>query len=164
MVSFFADVSSISPNPASLTLKKGPAISSSGRFRGQSYIFSIPEDITTSVVDGEAFFSNIEVYEGSYLEQTFTYSARNPNQKIILPNTGIDLDTLVVQVSPSINSNVRIKYEKHDNLFSQETGKVIDGKSNIYFLQEVTGEQYELIFGDGIFGKALEDGNIMGQL
>ena len=161
LVSFFADVSSISPNPASLTLKKGPAISSSGRFRGQSYIFSIPEDITRSVVDGEAFFSNIEVYEGSYLEQTFTYSARNPNQKIILPNTGIDLDTLVVQVSPSVNSNVRIKYERHDNLFNPETGKVIDGKSNIYFLQEVTGEQYELIFGDGIFGKALEDGNLV---
>ena len=99
-VSFFADVSSISPNPASLTLKKGPAISSSGRFRGQSYVFSIPEDITRSVVDGEAFFSDIEVYEGSYLEQTFTYSSRNPNQKFILPNTGIDLDTLIVKVKP----------------------------------------------------------------
>ena len=161
LVSFFADVSSISPNPSSLTLKKGPAISSSGRFRGQSYIFSIPEDITTSVVDGEAFFSDIEVYEGSYLEQVFAYSARNPNQKIILPNTGIDLDTLVVHVSPSINSNVKIKYERHDNLFDSETGKVINGKSNIYFLQEVAGEQYELIFGDGVFGRALEDGNLI---
>ena len=48
------------------------------------------------IVDGLAIFEDLEVYEGTLLEQTFTYSSRNPFQKFILPNTGIDLDTLVV--------------------------------------------------------------------
>ena len=160
-INFFADVSSISPNPANLTLKAGPVASSAGRFGGQSFIFSIPEDKTVPVVDGEATFRDLEIFEGSFLTQRFVYSSRNPNSKIILPNSGIDLDTLVVKVRPSVNSSIVIKYEKHDNLFDKDTGNVINGNSNVYFVQEAPSEQYELIFGDGIFGKALEDGNVI---
>ena len=161
LVNFFVDVSSISPNPSSIVLRKGPIVSSGGRFGGQSFIFSIPENKTTSVVDGEARFEDLEIFEGTLLEQNFVYSSRNPNQRIILPNTGIDLDTLVVKVSPSQDSSVAINYKRHDNLFDSDTGRVINGKSNIFFIQESEGEQYELIFGDGIFGKALNDGNVI---
>ena len=93
------------------------------------------------------------MYEGSLLDQTFTYSSRNPFQKFILPNTGIDLDTLIVKVKPSTDSTVSVKYERHDNLFDDDSGSVVTGDSNIFFLQEVSSEQYELIFGDGIFEK-----------
>ena len=161
LVNFFVDVSSISPNPSSIVLRKGPIVSSGGRFGGQSFIFSIPEDKTTSVVDGEARFEDLEIFEGTLLEQNFVYSSRNPNQRIILPNTGIDLDTLVVKVSPSEDSSISINYKRHDNLFDSDTGRVINGKSNIFFIQESEGEQYELIFGDGVFGKALNDGNVI---
>ena len=160
-INFFVDVSSISPNPASLSLGRGPVASSGGQFRGKSYIFSIPDDVTVPVSNGQATFNNLEIYEGTFLTNNYTYSSRNPNQRIILPNSGIDLDTLVVKVRPSIQSSVSIKYERHDNLFDNDTGRVINGKSNIYFIQEAPGEQYELIFGDGIFGRALEDGNII---
>ena len=40
-----------------------------------------------------------------------------------------------------------------DNLFN------IDSESKVYFLQEVADERYEIFFGDGIFGKKLEDSN-----
>ena len=160
-LNFNVDVSSITPSPASVTLKRGPVATSSSRFNNQSFVFSIPEDKTSSVVDGIADFVDLEVFEGTYLNQAFVYSSRNPNQKFILPNVGIDLDTLVVQVSPSSNSTINIKYEKHDNLFNSKTGRVIDGESNIFFVQEVESEQYELIFGDGVFGRALEDGNVV---
>ena len=40
------------------------------------------------------------------------HSTRNPFQKFILPNTGIDLDTLVVSVRPSVDSSVSTKYDK----------------------------------------------------
>ena len=160
-LNFNVDVSSITPSPASITLKRGPVATSSSRFNNQSFVFSIPEDKTSSVVDGIADFEDLEAFEGTYLNQAFVYSSRNPNQKFILPNVGIDLDTLVVQVSPSSNSTINIKYEKHDNLFNSKTGRVIDGESNIFFVQEVESEQYELIFGDGVFGRALEDGNVV---
>jgi hypothetical protein len=160
-ITFFADIGSISPTPASLILKKGPVASTGNQFGGQSFVFSIPEDKSVSVVDGLAIFEDLEVYEGTLLEQTFTYSSRNPFQKFILPNTGIDLDTLVVKVKPSASSTVSVKYQRHDNLFDNDSGQVINGNSNIFFLQEVESERYELIFGDDIFGKALQDGNVI---
>ena len=158
---FSVDVSSISPTPSSLTLKAGPVATSSGQFRGRSFVFSIPEDISTPVIDGVALFDEIEVYEGTLLENVFTFASRSPNQKFILPNTGIDLDTLVVNVSPSLDSTVSVKYERHDNLFDNDSNRVVNSGSNIFFLQEVSGEQYELIFGDGVFGKELQDGNVV---
>ena len=98
LVTFFADISSVSPSPANLTLKKGPVASTGNQFGGQSFVFGIPEDKTVSVIDGIASFDDIEVYEGSLLDQTFTYSSRNPFQKFILPNTGIDLDLSLIHI------------------------------------------------------------------
>ena len=160
-INFFVDISSVSPTPANLTLKAGPVASTSGQFNGQSFIFGIPEDKTVSVIDGIASFDDIEVFEGSYLSQSFVYSTRNPFQKFILPNSGIDLDSLVVTVRPSIDSSVSVTYSRQDNLFDSDTGSVISGTSNIYFIQEVESERYEIIFGDGVFGKQLQDGNII---
>ena len=164
-INFSVDLSSISPTPSSLTLKAGPVATSGGQFRGQSYVFSIPEDVTASVItDGDdkvAIFDDLEIYEGTMLENVFIYSSRNPNQKFILPNSGIDLDSLVVSVRPSADSSVSVKYTKQENLFTEDTNTVVNSNSNIYFVHEVTGEQYELIFGDGVFGKALEDGNVI---
>jgi len=160
-ISFFVDMSSVSPTPANITLKAGPVVSTGGQFNNQSFVFGVPEDITVSVVDGIASFDRIEVYEGSYLSQTYVYSTRNPFQKFILPNVGIDLDSLVVSVRPSVDSSVSAKYTRQDELFDTVTKSTITQNSNIYFIQEVEGEQYEVIFGDGIFGKALNDGNIV---
>ena len=161
LVTFFADISSVSPSPANLTLKKGPVASTGNQFGGQSFVFGIPEDKTVSIIDGIASFDDIEVYEGSLLDQTFEYSSRNPFQKFILPNTGIDLDTLVVKVRPAADSSVSTNYERHDNLFDTDSGSTINGDSKIYFIQEVESERYEIIFGDDIFGKALDDGNVI---
>mgnify|MGYP003320335560 FL=1 len=160
-ISFFVDISSVSPTPANLTLKAGPVVTTGGTFNNQSFVFGIPEDKTVSVIDGIASFDNIEVYEGSYLSQTYVYSTRNPFQKFILPNVGIDLDSLVVSVRPSADSSVSTKYSRQDELFDNVTKSTITKDSNIYFIQEVEGEQYEVIFGDGIFGKELQDGNIV---
>ena len=57
------------------------------------------EDTTVSVDDGVAFFDELEVTEGTRITQTFTYSSRNLNQRFILPNAGIDTDTIIVQLN-----------------------------------------------------------------
>ena len=160
-INFSVNVSNVSPSPSNITLKKGPVAATNNQFRNQSFVFNIPEDKTVSVIDGIADFDDLEVYEGSLLDQKFTYSSRNPFQKFILPNTGIDLDSLVVKVKPSEQSSISTKYQRHDNLFDNDSKSVIDGNSNIFFIQEVSSEQYEIIFGDGIFGKKLEDGNVI---
>ncbi len=154
-VSFFVDTSGVNPAPATLTLKKGPVASSASTFAGQSFIFSILNDITVPIRNGIATFNDVEVYEGTLLTQTYTYSARIPNQKFILPNAGVDTDLISVTVNPTEASATQTKYNSQDSLFD------VKSDSKVYFLQEIEDERYEIFFGDGIFGKALEDGNFI---
>jgi hypothetical protein len=160
-INFFADLSSVKNTPTTVTLKKGPIASSGGTFNNQSYVFGITEDITASVIDEVALFDQIPVYEGTVVNQEFEVDVSNSNPRFLLTNTGIDLDTLVVKVRPTENSTISLKYALQDNLFDEKTSSAIDENSKIYFIQEVEDERYELIFGDGIFGQKLQNGNVI---
>jgi hypothetical protein len=152
-VTFDVDTTDISPTPSTIILKKGVVASSSGNFASQSFIFSILEDVTVPVFNGIAIFNELQIYEGVLLESNFTKSTRNLNQKYILPNSGIDTDLIRVTVKNNEFSTSNTKYALQDSLFD------ITPESRVYYLQEISDERYELIFGDNIFGKALEEGN-----
>ena len=154
-ITFFVNTGDISPAPATITLQKGVVASSSSSFGSQSFVFSILEDITVPVVDNTAQFNNIPVYEGNLVTSNFTYNGRNPEQKFILDNIGIDTDLMTVTVKPNQQSSRSVKYSLQDSLFD------IDGDSKVYFIQEVDDERYQVIFGDNIFGKKLEDSNFI---
>jgi len=154
-VSFFVNTSGINPAPATLTLKRGPVAASSSSFGGQSFVFSILSDITVPVFNGIAEFNDVEVFEGTLLTQTFTYSSRIPNQKFVLPNIGVDTDLITVSVRPNEASTTETKYSVQNSLFD------VKSDSKVYYLQEIEDERYQIFFGDGIFGKALEDGNFI---
>ena len=159
-ISFFVDVTDITPAPATLTLNKGPVAASSGTLGNSAYTFVILEDITVPVVtdtegNATANFNDIEIYEGTLLTSEFTFNTRIANQKFVLPNTGIDTDLINVVVRGNSSATTGVKYSVQDSLFD------ITGNSNVYFLQEIADERYEVFFGDGIFGKALEEGNFI---
>ena len=141
---------------SSLTLKKGIVAVSSQTFGKETFSFSIPNDITTPVrSDGTAIFDNIDIYEGSYIKQTFTVSSRNPYQRFILPNSGIDTSLINVVVRNNANSTIIHQF----NQFNSFVG--VDNKSKIYFIQETDNERYELLFGDGVFGEKLQDDQVI---
>ena len=118
--------------------------------------FSIPNDITVPVdSDGFANFINIDVYQGTYLKQTFTVSSRNKSQRYILPNSGIDTSLMRVVVKESETSTVQRIFKQFDSLFE------VSNNSPVYFLQEIDGERYELMFGDGIFGVPVKEPNFI---
>jgi hypothetical protein len=151
-ISFNVDARDISAS--SITLKAGLVVTTNARFSSVSYSFIITEDITVPVDStGFANFDNIDVYEGTYITQSFTVSSRLPNQKFILSNPGIDTDLVKVIVRDSETSTVSRKFNQSDSLFN------INSLSPIYFLQEISDERYELLFGDGIFGTKLEEPN-----
>ena len=152
-INFFVDTTSITPTPSTITLRKGVVAASTGTFAGQSFVFSILEDVTVPIFDGIAFFDDLEIHEGVLLESNFTYSSTNLNQRFILPNSGIDTDLIRVSVKNNQSSTAAAKYSLQDSLFD------INSSSRVYYLQEIEDERYELLFGDGVFGKALEEGN-----
>ena len=154
-ISFFIDTSNITPSPSTITLKKGIVATSQGAFGNQSFTFCILDDITVPVYDSIASFDDIRIYEGTFLTSNFTYNSRTPNQKFILNNVGIDTELLSVTVRPNQNSTRSVKYSLQDSLFQ------IKSDSKVYYLQESVDERYELLFGDGIFGKKLENNNFI---
>ena len=152
-VSFFVDTSNISPTPATITLHKGIVATTTGSFGNESRTFCILDDISVPVFNNIANFEDISIYEGTLLSSNFTYSTRVPNQKFILPNSGVDTSLISVTVKNNENSSASTKYSNQDNLFD------LGAESKAYFLQEISDERYEIFFGDGIFGRALEEGN-----
>ncbi len=153
-VSFFVDVSNTTA--VTLTLKAGLVLTTSSRFGNTNYTFSIPSDITVPVDStGSAFFNDIDVYEGTFVQQTFTVSSRIPDQRFTLTNAGIDSSLITVNVRESATSTVQRKYRQSDSLFD------ITSTSPVYFLQEVSDERYELLFGDGVFGVKPEEPNFI---
>ena len=62
---------------------------------------------------------------------------------------------MTVSVRPNEASATETKYSSQDSLFD------VKSESKVYFLQEIEDERYEIFFGDGIFGKELEDGNFI---
>jgi hypothetical protein len=156
VISFLVDFRNTGEKlPVTLTLKRGPVCTSSTSINGQTYVFLITDDITVPIVDGIAFFDNITVYEGTLIQNTFVVSSLDKNQRFILDNTGIDISTISIFVKDSQNSNSGNKFRTIDNLFEANS------KANIVFVQEIEDQRYELIFGDGIFGKKLENNNVI---
>jgi hypothetical protein len=155
-VSFFVDTSTApSPQkPLTLTLKKGIVSTTSGSFSGVSYVYSIPDDITVPVINGIADFNNIDIYEGTYINETYTVNSLDPNQKFILNNANIDSSLIRVEVRDG-SLGPRKKYIQSNNILD------INSESKIFFIQEIEDQRYEVLFGDGIFGKKLINENIV---
>ena len=157
-VSFDIEYTGTSPT---VTLEKG--LVAVGSADNSSVIFSIPEDITTtSVLTGadtngngprRASFSSIDVYQGTLLTKQFQVNA-SVNQRFILDNPGIDTSSIRVTVRGP-QDTVGREYKQVENIID------VTSISEIYLIQEISDERYELLFGDGIFGKKLEDGSII---
>ena len=143
-------VTNINSQVKTATLKAG--VVCTGNLDNTSYIFSIPEDITVGVTNQEAIFSDIDIYEGTYLTKTFSVDTSQPNQKYIIPNPYVDTSTIRVNVN---DGGTIEQYNVVDNIVG------INSTSQIFLIQEVSDEKYELFFGDGIFGKKLSNTNII---
>jgi len=111
------------------------------------YTFSIPEDVTINVSSNVASFVDLEIFQGIYLTKEFTVDT-STNQRFILNNPNIDTSTIKVRIGTR-------EYRMVDNIIT------VNSDSEIYLLQEIPDERYELLFGDGIIGKKLSDGDVI---
>ena len=157
-ISFFVDVTGVTPAPATITLNKGPVASSAGQTGVNSYVFCILEDVTVPVFTDSngtaiATFNEVKISEGTLVTNAFTSTSVNPDQKFILPNSGIDTSLMNVTVRSNAFESTGAQYSSQNSIFD------IDSSSKVYFLQEIEDERYEIFFGDDIFGKKLEEGN-----
>ena len=144
--------------PRFLTLRSG--LVCVGNSENTTYRFSIPDEITsTRVIDinGTSFaqFDDpISVYEGTLLQRVYRVDA-STDQRFIIDSPNIDSSTLRVYVKGTNDVGLGRKYSMVDNILN------ITKTSEIYLAQEVQDEKYEILFGDDLFGKKLENASII---
>lgn len=151
----------LNKNTPILTLKQG--LVCTGSSEETSYIFSIPDNVTTSVIrtsgindsfKGIATFQDIPIYQGTFLTKQFIVDG-SLDQKFTLDNSFIDTSTVRVYVKGSSDTGLGVEYSLVDDILN------VNSDSEIYLIQEIKDEKYELLFGDGIFGKKLENGAVI---
>ena len=125
-----------------------------GSVSDTSYTFSVPENITRPVVDGTVGFNSITVYQGTFLTKQFVVDG-SLDQRFVLDNPNIDTSTISVYVKGINDSGIGSKYSLVENILD------INSSSEIYLIQEVQDEKYELLFGDGLIGKKLENNAVI---
>ncbi len=152
-ITFSISTSSSTPT---ITLKAG--LVCIGVSDNSQYVFSIPESITSTVKNGVASFGTasnpITVYQGTYLTKTFTVDG-SINQRFTLENSFIDTSSIRVYVKGAADTGLGKEYSKVDNILN------INAASETYLIQEIADERYELMFGDGVFGKKIEDNAVI---
>ena len=141
-----------------LTLRSG--LVCVGNSENTTYRFSIPDNISSSRVKdiGGTSFAQfddaITVYEGTFLQRVFIVDT-SVDQRFILDSPNIDSSTIRVFVKGTGDVGLGRKYRMIDNILN------IDKNSEIFLTQEVQDEKYEILFGDGLFGRKLENNSVV---
>lgn len=137
-------------SPSTLTLPKYSPFSTI--ISGANYTFYTLSEYTIIPVNGTYTFTNVELIEGNPL--TFNYTVAD-GQQYIIPNQFADISTLNVRVQESSISDTFTTFTAATSLVQ------LASDSNVYFIKEIDGGLYELIFGDSIISAGLTNGNIV---
>ena len=129
-----------------------------GKFPGGSFFdFIAADDYKLKIIDGIIKATSVKLLEGSLKTYSFVVNSFDPSQRFVLPSNNIDIDTIRVRIQNSVNDSTGIL-----DIWSRATDVTsLNSDSYVYFLQESEDGRYEIYFGDGIVGKALENGNVV---
>ena len=122
---------------------------------GTTYNYLVKEDTTITPVSGVYTFSNLNVYEGTLVNNKYTVDTTNADQRFLIKNALADTTTLQVKVQNSSTDTTTTTHTLSTDLAD------VSSTSAVYFLEGAEDEQYEVVFGDGVLGKALSTGNIV---
>lgn len=138
---------------SSITMSRGTKFTTT--VDGTNYSFVNNADISVSPSDGVYKFSNLVIYEGTYLNYKYTANTTDTEQRFVIPNDNVDTTTLTVKVQESSTDSTTNTYTLASGITN------LDSSSKVYFLQEIENGRFEVYFGDGVLGQSVADGNIV---
>ena len=115
------------------------------------YQYVVTDEAKAQVANDTAVFTNVPVREGTFLTNTFTVNTALKSQRFILDNRNIDTNTIRVKVYPT-GGSLSEQYLRADNILD------VDSTSKVFFIDEIEDERYEILMGDGVLGKKLDNG------
>ena len=151
----YADINVVINDATGSTLVMSAGTQFTTTVNGLSYNFVTIGSNTISPIDNVYTFSNLKIYEGTYVTYQYTYDSTDVDQRFLIQSASADVTTLTVQVQNSSTDTVINTYTKATSITE------LDSTSKVYFLQEAEDGKFEVYFGDGVTGKALTNGNII---
>ena len=139
--------------PTTCVLKRGTGFTTS--FDDAIYQFVVVDDHEAPLNGNTANFGTVDVYQGTLIKQSFTINTALKKQKFVLNNPGLDASTIKIRVYETESSTTYQTYDVADNILD------LDSSSEVFFVEETLDEQYELFFGDGVYGKKLQHNNFV---
>ena len=140
-------------SPSSLNMPRGTTFSST--IDGNNFTFVNLEAVTIQPTAGVYKFPALKVNQGTIRTQSFIVDDTSTAQKYSIPDTNVDTATLIVKVKTSSTSTDFEIYSLVTNIVD------VSGTTNAYFLQEGIDGQFEIYFGDDVFGRRLIAGNLV---
>ena len=134
-------------NPSSIQsilIPKGTSFT--GRANSKVYTFTTSTNVVVLNNNDTFVAESVELNEGRYISEVYTYRS---DSRYVLSNATVDISSIVVAVT---DSGVTTEYTQADNFAD------IDSTSEVFFIQSAENRQYELLFGDGVFGKQISKG------
>jgi hypothetical protein len=138
---------------ASATMPAGTVFTSS--VGNTSYQFVTTQSVTAFNSGSFVQFNNVTIAEGSFVATRYTVDTQNVEQRFVINDDRADTTTLTIKVQNSATDTGSATYTRATDIAG------LTSTSNVYFLQEVEDGKFEVYFGDGILGNAVEDGNII---
>lgn len=148
----------INPNdmPQSINIDKYTRFTST--IGGSTYTFTTNDDYLITPVEYSNNYvqylaSNVAIYEGTVVEEFFNVNANT--KYITISNEGVDTRDIIITVRESNTSTTNSEWSRATTLFG------LSPTSNVYFIEPSQDNKYNVVFGDGVFGRRPSAGNIV---
>lgn len=147
------------PDDRKIVLERGSTILSNNN-QADSRKFVIVDDVViynNSLTTGVYDYSSDEVliYEGSFEEQRFLVDNSLLNQRFVITDKNIDINTLRVNVYNTRGDTEFTTFKLANDFMT------IDGDTPVFFLSVNEDDYYEVFFGNGVYGRAVEHNNLI---
>lgn len=135
----------------SVYIEAGPLFSVTQNNKTYTYITREKYTLNTQG-SSSVTFNNIVVKEGQEFAIRYTVDDSNENQRFFVPNNFIDSDSIKVSVISDPATNLEVEYQKKTSIVG------VTPSDKIFFVEEVQDQTYEIIFGDDVIGRKLQNG------
>lgn len=122
------------------------------RVGSNTYTFSTDETYVVTTSSNGTFSVTTDVYEGIVTTDTFVVDQSNTAQRFVLSNPTVDTSSLYLVVYEDGGQNA-LTYTKADGLIG------VTSASRVFFVQAAENQQYEIVFGDNVFGRKPKNGS-----
>jgi hypothetical protein len=119
---------------------------------GESYAFYTTQEYSAVGASTSYSIPNVKLTEGSPLNFKYTVAS---GVRYIIPNANVDLSTVKVRIQENSTSSTFYTYTVSTSVITA------DSASKVFWVKEIDDGLYELTFGNGTVGQALDNGNVV---